>query len=50
MSFSIKNCRVTISFLFIAVLAVFFLFDKSGMAVLGIFSAILHAAKLSKRL
>ncbi|WP_312693642.1 metalloprotease [Caproiciproducens sp.] len=42
MSFSIKNCRVTISFLFIAVLAVFFLFDKSGMAVLGIFSAMLH--------
>nr|WP_319488077.1 site-2 protease family protein [uncultured Caproiciproducens sp.] len=42
MSFSIKSCHITISFLFVAVLAIFFLFDKSGMAVLGILSAAIH--------
>ncbi|MBW7574016.1 metalloprotease [Caproiciproducens faecalis] len=42
MSFSIKNCRVTVNFLFVAVLAVFFLFDRSGMAILGVTSASIH--------
>ncbi|MBE6830967.1 MAG: peptidase M50 [Ruminococcaceae bacterium] len=42
MSFSIKNCRVTVDFLFVALLAVFFLFDRSGMAVLGLSCAVLH--------
>lgn len=42
MTFSIGGCRVTISFLFVAVLAFFLLLDTNGMAIPGIVAAALH--------
>jgi stage IV sporulation protein FB len=42
MSFTVKNCHITISFLFVAMLAVLLLEDKSGTALVGILAAALH--------
>ncbi len=42
MSFTIKNCRITIRFLFVAMLAMLLLGDKSGVAEVGILAATLH--------
>lgn len=42
MTFFIGNCRVTIGFLFMAVLAFFLLLDTGGMAIPGIAAAVLH--------
>lgn len=42
MSFTINNCRITIQFLFVAMLAIVLLGDKSGVAGVGILAATLH--------
>lgn len=42
MSFTIKNCQITIQFLFVAMLAILLLGDKSGVAGFGILAATLH--------
>jgi stage IV sporulation protein FB len=42
MSFTIKKCRVTIDFLFLAIATVMLLGDTSGIAQIGILSAALH--------
>lgn len=42
MTFSIGTCRVTVGFLFVAMLAFFLLLDTSGMAVPGMAAAALH--------
>ncbi|MDF2633007.1 MAG: peptidase [Caproiciproducens sp.] len=42
MSFTIKNCRITVDFLFVAMLTVLLLGDKSGVAQVGILAAALH--------
>lgn len=42
MSFTIKNCRVTFDFLFLAMVTVMLLGDRSGIAQIAILSAALH--------
>ena len=42
MTFSIGTCRVTVGFLFVAMLAFFLLLDTDGMAGPGIAAAALH--------
>ena len=42
MSFTIKNCHITIHFLFVAMLAILLFGDKSGVACIGILAAALH--------
>lgn len=42
MSFYIKNCHITVSFFFVAMLAVVLLEDKSGTAILAFSAAALH--------
>lgn len=42
MSFTLKNCRITIDFLFVAMVAVLMLWYKSGVAQIGILAAALH--------
>lgn len=44
MNFRLGNCRVSVSFFFIAVLTVLLTVDRSGMAPVGIFCAALHEA------
>ncbi len=42
MSFTVKNCRVTVSFFFVAMAAVLLLEDQSGMAEIAFLAAALH--------
>lgn len=42
MTFQIKNCKITVSFLFVAMLALFLFEDKSGIAVPAFLAAMLH--------
>lgn len=42
MNFRIGNCCVAVSFLFVAVLTILLTVDRSGMAPVGIFCAVLH--------
>lgn len=42
MTFSVKSCKVSISFLFVAALAFFLLQDKSGAALPAFLAAIVH--------
>ena len=42
MEFTIKNCRIEISFLFFATLTFSLLCDRSGIAGIGVLAAILH--------
>ena len=44
MSFTIKSCRITVDFLFVAMLTVLLLGDKTGIAQIGILAAMLHEA------
>jgi len=44
MSFTIKSCRITVDFLFVAMLTVLLLGDKTGIAQVGILAAMLHEA------
>jgi stage IV sporulation protein FB len=42
MSLTIKGCHITINFLFIALIAILLLEDKSGIAAAGLLAAALH--------
>lgn len=42
MTFVIGKCRVTVQFLFFAVLALLLAFDRSGMAAVGLVCAVIH--------
>lgn len=42
MTFTVKNCRITVSFLFLAALALFLLEDRSGGAIPAFLAALLH--------
>ena len=42
MEFTIKNCRVEITFLFLATLTFSLLCDRTGMAGIGLIATILH--------
>lgn len=42
MTFTVGGCRVTVGFLFLAVLALFFAVDRSGIAPVGTVCAALH--------
>ncbi len=44
MSFTVKNCRITVSFFFVAMIALVLLEDKSGTALLAFAAAALHEA------
>ncbi len=42
MTFTVGKCRVTVEFFFLAVLALFLAFDRSGMAAVGLLCAAIH--------
>jgi stage IV sporulation protein FB len=44
MSFTINGCRITVSFYFVALLAVVLIYDPAGVAFAGILAAALHEA------
>jgi stage IV sporulation protein FB len=44
MSFTIHNCRITVSFFFVAMVAIVLLEDKSGTSLLAFLAAALHEA------